>query len=224
MSESIIEVFIENGKTYAKLNDLKNWEKNPRGIKVENFEKLKKQLLKLGQYKPLLIMNDGITLGGNMRLRGYQYLLQELSEVGSPDALTKKYGLFGDEAERAKETIDAIQKGIWVSIVTPKDEKEKLEYALSDNDRAGYYEMDSVMNILSEFPEDDFIKDYSIEVGDPLNLSELVAFENKDSDELNKEVDPNDLGKNLNVTCPRCGFEFENKKHEHEDDEDDYDA
>lgn len=57
-----------------KISELKNWDKNPRGIKKDDFERLKKQIQKLGQYKPLLITEDGTVLGGNMRLKAYKEL------------------------------------------------------------------------------------------------------------------------------------------------------
>ena len=46
------------------------WDKNPRGIKTKDFDRLKKQIGKLGVYKPLICYKeDGhyVVLGGNMR-------------------------------------------------------------------------------------------------------------------------------------------------------------
>lgn len=56
------------------ISKLRNWEKNPRGIKDKDFKRLKAQIKKLGQYKPLIVTVEGIVLGGNMRLRAYQQL------------------------------------------------------------------------------------------------------------------------------------------------------
>ena len=94
-------------KDIRKLSTLKNWDKNPRSIKDKDFQRLKKQIQKLGQYKPLIITQEGVVLGGNMRLRAYR-------ELGLKD--------------------------IWVSIIDASTEEKKLEYALSDNDRAGFYD------------------------------------------------------------------------------------
>ena len=58
-------------KEYRKLSELKVWDKNPRTISKEAFERLKWQLEKLGEYKPLLVNQDNIVLGGNMRLKAY---------------------------------------------------------------------------------------------------------------------------------------------------------
>lgn len=56
------------------ISTLHNWDKNPRSITKNGLERLKKQIQKLGQYKPLLITEDGTVLGGNMRLKAYQEL------------------------------------------------------------------------------------------------------------------------------------------------------
>jgi hypothetical protein len=228
-----ITLFIEDGKIYANLSDLKLWEKNPRGIMVDDFQRLKKQLLKLGQYKPLLIISDGTTLGGNMRDRGYIDLLKEYDEIGV-QKMVEKYQLdkevFIDDTtdeekiispvDHVEKIIAQIKKGIWVSIVKADTDKEKLEYALSDNNRAGYYEMESVVGLLSEYPDSDF-SDYSVEIGEPLNIQELVDYKDKELKTPDPEIDPNDLGKKLNMICPRCGFEFEHKKHEENKENDD---
>jgi hypothetical protein len=56
------------------INQLHEWDKNPRTISKENFERLKNQIKELGEYKPLIITKDGTVLGGNMRLRAYREL------------------------------------------------------------------------------------------------------------------------------------------------------
>lgn len=61
-------------KDYRKLTELRNWDKNPRSIKKDKFEELKKRITKRGQIKPLIITPDGEVLGGNMRLRAMQEL------------------------------------------------------------------------------------------------------------------------------------------------------
>jgi ParB-like chromosome segregation protein Spo0J len=48
------------------------WDKNPRGIKTKDFDRLKKQITKLGVYKPLVAVKENggyVVLGGNMRLK-----------------------------------------------------------------------------------------------------------------------------------------------------------
>lgn len=57
-----------------KLAELKNWEDNPRTITNEEFERLKAQIDRLGVYKPLIINQQNIVLGGNMRLRALKEL------------------------------------------------------------------------------------------------------------------------------------------------------
>lgn len=61
-------------KEYRNLDELKNWDKNPRSITKKGFDRLKKQIKELGEYKPLIITPEGEVLGGNMRLRAYKEL------------------------------------------------------------------------------------------------------------------------------------------------------
>ncbi len=106
----------------VNIGKVENWDKNPRGCKKEGFDRLKKQITKLGVYKPLLVYFDDdkkkyISLGGNMRLRALRDL--KYTEVD-------------------------------ISVIKPKSEAEKLEYALSDNDRIGYYEEDALAELIDQ--------------------------------------------------------------------------
>lgn len=122
-----------------KTHELKLWEDNPRNIKPKDFERLKKQIKELGQYKPLLITQDGTVIGGNMRLRAYM-------DLGIDD--------------------------VWVSVVDPKDKDEILRYALSDNDRAGYYDDDLLANLSSAYPDFDW-ENYAVDLTPPTTLDDL---------------------------------------------------
>lgn len=64
-----------------KLSELTNWENNPRSILEEDYNRLKGQIKKLGVYKTLLINQDNIVLGGNMRLRAFTDLFGADYEV-----------------------------------------------------------------------------------------------------------------------------------------------
>lgn len=128
-------------KKFLKLSDLRNWDKNPRAIKKEDFERLKKQIKELGQYKPLLVTPDGEVLGGNMRLRAYK-------ELGIED--------------------------VWVSIVEPKTDADKVKYALSDNDRAGYYVEQDLAELIQEYGLEINLEDYKVDLGNALTLAELL--------------------------------------------------
>lgn len=61
----------------ADISTVDNWDKNPRAIQKEDFERLKAQIKELGVYKPLICYeHEGryIVLGGNMRLRALKAL------------------------------------------------------------------------------------------------------------------------------------------------------
>ncbi len=64
-----------------KLSQLTNWDNNPRSILKEDYARLKGQISKLGVYKTLLVNQDNIVLGGNMRLRAFTELFGKDHEV-----------------------------------------------------------------------------------------------------------------------------------------------
>src|SRR5258708_17451133 len=73
------------GHIYAKLADLKKWEKNPRDIFDEKEENLKILIATLGLFKPLFVTDEGIMVGGNMRLPTIQWLNQNILEFVDPE-------------------------------------------------------------------------------------------------------------------------------------------
>ncbi len=174
---------MDQDKLYWSIEKLKNWPKNPRGIKKDDFERLKRQIQwvlskkpdSFGQYKPLLVSDCefeyifenketktkekkiapiGTVLGGNMRLKAFE-------ELGISN--------------------------IWVSLVSPINEAEATKYALSDNDRAGYYIEDRLVELIQEHGIEIGLEDYKIDLGEAFSLTDLL---NKFSPELEEDEPP----------------------------------
>ena len=151
------------------------WEDNPRGIRIEDFERLKRQILELGVYKPLLVVQEKgkyVVLGGNMRIRA----LQELGV-----------------------------KEVEISLVTPKTEAERIEFALSDNDRAGYYEQEQLAELVLPHLKSLNLENFRVDIGTTLNLKELL-------ERFGPELEPKeqDLDESLETKteCPKCGYKW----------------
>ena len=90
-------------------------------------------------------------------------------------------------------------KEVWVSVVTPKNEKEMLEYALSDNDVVGRYDPERVDALLSETGVD--IDRFTLSLGTSLPLDQFSEV--VDSALLSQET-PGDVD-----TIHRYSFTFE---------------
>ncbi len=61
-------------KDTRKISTLKLWDKNPRSIGKGEYKSLKKKIERWGQFKPVLITENGTVIGGNMRIRAYRDL------------------------------------------------------------------------------------------------------------------------------------------------------
>lgn len=139
-TDTTLDTESDDGKTLAALDDIEEWEKNPRDAADEEIERLAGEIENLGQYKPLIVDQDGTILGGNMRFRA----LQELGESHA-----------------------------WVSVVECEDDDERLEYALSDNDRVGHYVEEEMAGLIGEHEVD--ITDYKIDFYEPQDMSQYLA-------------------------------------------------
>lgn len=127
------------------ISDVIAWDKNPRGIMKSDFERLKRQIIRLGVYKRLLCYRENgkyVVLGGNMRLRALQ---------------------------------DLRQSSVAISIVHPKSESQKLEFSLSDNDRAGYYEDQKLAELAFPFRDMIPLEDFRVDLSAPVDVAQIVA-------------------------------------------------
>lgn len=182
-------------KQLKNINELHEWDKNPRNINEGNFQKLKDQLELKGQYKPLLIMPDGTVLGGNMRLKAMRQIGMEQVWV---------------------TIIDFIERdGLWRAVLDGQEQKETyrtkedgmMAYSLSDNDRAGYYDADIMANIMPQFNLD--WNQYSIDFQTPVSIQQML--ENVAPEPTPPEVGED--GEHL-VECPECHGVFNPKGNE----------
>lgn len=94
----MIETTSANGKLYTSLTQLHEWEKNPRAITEKSLERLKVQITRLGQFKPLLINSEGAIIAGNMRSRALKQLNQtkawvEILPENTPEEKLFEYAL-----------------------------------------------------------------------------------------------------------------------------------
>jgi hypothetical protein len=134
---------ILNKNLEVEISQVKEWQDNPRDIKPDDLERLKKQLKKFGQYKSLIcVKENGVytTLAGNMRLRA-------MTELGFKTA--------------------------WITEIEVKDEAEKIEISLSDNDRAVYYLQDELAFQLRDVKIN--LEDYKVDLRIPdVNLQDIL--------------------------------------------------
>lgn len=129
-SKNSTSVFVPEFQ-YMKLADIKLNPNNPRYIKDEKFEKLKKSIEefpKMMTLRPLVVNNDNIVLGGNMRLKA----LTELGYKEIPDEWVKNANELTTEEQRRFIIADNIGFGEhdWEMLQTEWDVNELAEWGL----------------------------------------------------------------------------------------------
>lgn len=153
---------IEQSKQ-VPIETVQNWDKNPRKIMKDDFARLKKQIIKFKQYKPLVCYQENgnlVTIGGNMRIRA-------LKELGYKD--------------------------VWITVAKFDDEQEKIEVALSDNDRAGSYDEDALAELVYPFKELMPLEDYKVDLSpatiDLRDVLSSVTGDDEDNFDVEKALD-----------------------------------
>lgn len=74
---------------YRDTATLYSWSDNPRTITAKDLERVMAQIKRFGQYKPLIITDDGEVLGGNARLKVYTEMGVDKVWVSVVDAETE---------------------------------------------------------------------------------------------------------------------------------------
>lgn len=157
----MIKIRKTHGKTWTATENLKLWDKNPRIIKEEDFNRLKKQLADLGQYKPLLVTEDGVVVGGNMRFRAY-------ADLGVKELWVSILSFADIEGKPGVKSVLIDGKFQIITGDTPREfqsiEHAMLEYAISDNDHAGKTDTQVLAELANPYMDVVPMENYKIEV------------------------------------------------------------
>lgn len=163
------------------ITDLHFDDKNHNKGNVKGNKLLEKSITKLGFGRSILLDKENNIIAGNKA--------------------AEKAGELGFNKVRIIET-----DGTEIIAVKRTDvklnSKKGRELAIADNQtaKAGIeFDFDVLGELSNEF-DSDFIKDW--EIG-------IIKFDDIDYSDKNKELDVNDITKDLNCKCPKCGFEFE---------------
>jgi ParB-like chromosome segregation protein Spo0J len=100
-----------NGK-YMKLKDIKPNPNNPRVLRDDKFQKLKQSITefpKMLSLRPMVIDENNVVLGGNMRLRA----LQELGFTDVEEAWVKRSSDLTEEEKKRFIIADNVAFGEW---------------------------------------------------------------------------------------------------------------
>ena len=158
-----------------KISEIKLNKKNPRLIKGDKFEKLKKSITefpKMLELRPIIIDNDNIILGGNMRYQA----LKDLGYKELPDNWVKKSSELSEEEKQRFIMVDNISYGDfdWDIIANEWDTEILADWGLD-----GAMEINQIENF--ETSNDVINRD----ITDILEVRIVVAKSIKDIEKLN---------------------------------------
>jgi hypothetical protein len=167
------------------IKDIKSNPNNPRIIKDEKFEKLKKSIKefpKMMALRPMVINQDNIVLGGNMRLKA----LKELGYTELPDEWVKRAEDLTDEEARRFIIADNVGFGEhdWEMLANEWDTQELEDWGLEG------FPFDDATELEAE--EDDYQEPDNMQVdvvlGDLIEIGEhrLLCGDSTDSDQVAK--------------------------------------
>lgn len=179
------------------LSELEPWGKNPRKILDHDFARLKEQIIRLGVYKPLLITDENIIIGGNMRFRALAELGVEQVEC-TVVTIIERDGVWYSKLEGQPDLLG--------TTFASKDQA-MLEYALSDNDSAGYTETDKLVGLLQSLPKLDEVpvQQYTVYPLPGHNVASIL-----ESLKPAPDVPTEPVAKTKKMcVCPHCGEEHE---------------
>lgn len=77
---------------------------------------------------------------------------------------------------------------IWVSIVEPKTEAEKIEIALTDNEEMGFYEDKALIELISKYKQDIDLMKYEVNLDEMTKLHSLFEIDNELSDDYSQNL------------------------------------
>jgi len=168
----------------VKLSEIKPNPSNPRVIKDEKFDKLKKSIKdfsKMLSIRPMIVDENNMLLGGNMRFRA----LQDLGYKEIPDSWVKKESELTDEEKKQFIIKDNVGFGEWdwQDLQANWDTEKLDEWGL---------DIPSEFTIEPEAHEDDYEIPDQIEtdivLGDLFEIGEhrLLCGDAKDSDAVAK--------------------------------------
>ena len=167
----MLEKRISNGKVYTNLSNLHVWEENPRKLDQEDFERLKRQVANLGQYKPLLVTEDGTIIGGNMRFLAFQ-------ELGFQDVWITELGFAQVELPVGETGSPTKWKAVIDGKLQDKEYESRdqimIEYALSDNDQAGYYDETALAQLIHPYQTKIEAGTYKLDLGKPVDMKQFL--------------------------------------------------
>lgn len=184
---------LKEKRLVVPITELRAWDKNPRAIEKADYERLKKRV-KGPQFKPLLVMADGVVLGGNMRLRA-------MTEVGKKEVWVSIIEFVKQGENRY---VPYINGEIDLNNTFESLEDGMVHYAITDNEEFGKYMELQLQEQLQPLKLD--LAQYKLNLSTPRTLLDIKNAVNPDGNDPtgSDEDDEDDEDNNDPTSAPKA--------------------
>lgn len=153
----------EGQMTTVPVEALKLWDKNPRFASDKELKRLRRNIERLGFYKPLLVIEDGTVIGGNQRLK----VLRQMGE--------KEVAVMLLTFEEVEGGVRVLINGRKQKTVFNDRTAAMVEYAISDNDSHGEWDPMELAPLAKLHLDPVIAQDYRYGLGKTQSTKDLIS-------------------------------------------------
>jgi hypothetical protein len=175
----------------AVFGSIEPWQNNPRNIQTPDLERLARSISEKGQFQVLTCWPVGngyddypqedtgkyMTGGGNMRWHAMKSILK--FGPGNP---------------------------VWISLNFPRNEAERIELALLDNQRSGIYIEEKLAELIYPIKSQIILEDFKIDLSKTVTLKDFIGRYGPNADGQEEKVEF--TARKKPNKCPKCGWEY----------------
>lgn len=147
---------------------------------------------------------------------GLERLISQIKELGEyKPLLVEPDGTVIGGNQRLKAYRKLGYTKVWISVVNPKSDAERIKYAISDNDSVGEYIEDPLKKLMANFESAQF-KNYAVNLGDITTLDTFIKVQKQLDEDLavDESLHEHDLSVFLEGSIKQIVLYFDPKGYE----------
>ena len=158
-------------KKPVPIQELVEWTSNPRVSRTKDYERLKRQLSELGQFKNLICIKNSEAPDGE----------------GDPGLPPGTFIVIGGN-HRLRAMLELGFKHAEITHIKCETRSDMIKISLADNDRTAYYDEQELAELLYPHIQEIPLEDYKVDIGPAVNLQDVLESFVPDIEEREDEL------------------------------------